>query len=51
VDEETASHTTTYKGQKYYFCTVSCMKRFKEKPEKYTKLGQPSFKIDPGMGC
>ena len=50
VDEERASHVTTYKGEKYYFCTASCRKKFEEKPEKYTKLG-PSFKIDPGMSC
>ena len=50
VDEDTASHVTTYKGQKYYFCTASCRKKFEEKPEKYAKLGTPP-KIDPGMSC
>lgn len=50
VDEETASHAVTYKGQKYWFCTASCRKKFEEKPEKYTKLGTPP-KIDPGMSC
>jgi len=50
VDEDTASHATTYKGQKYYFCTASCKKRFEENPGKFTKLGVPS-KIDPGMSC
>ena len=50
VDEETAAHVTTWKGQKYYFCTASCKKKFDEKPEKYAKLG-PAFKIDPGMTC
>jgi YHS domain-containing protein len=50
VDEETAKHVASYKGQKYCFCTASCRRRFEEKPEKFTKLG-PSFKIDPGMTC
>ena len=50
VDEDIASHVTTYKGQKYYFCTASCRKKFEENPGKYTKLGTPS-KIDPGMSC
>lgn len=50
VDEETAKHVVTYKGQEYYFCTASCRKRFEERPDKYTKLG-PTFKIDPGMTC
>jgi Cu+-exporting ATPase len=50
VDEETASHVVTHKGQKYYFCTASCRKKFEEKPEKYTKLG-PISRIDPGMTC
>ena len=50
VDEETASQVVTYKGEKYYFCTASCRKKFEENPGKYTKLG-PSFKIDPGMTC
>ncbi|MDD1666514.1 MAG: YHS domain-containing protein [Methanomicrobiales archaeon] len=50
VDEETASQVVEYKGQKYYFCTASCRKKFEENPGKYTKLG-PAFKIDPGMSC
>jgi YHS domain-containing protein len=50
VDEDTAPHVVTYKGQKYWFCTASCRKKFEEKPEKYTILG-PAFKIDPGMSC
>jgi YHS domain-containing protein len=50
VDEETTPHIVTYKGQKYWFCTASCRKKFEEKPEKYTKLGTPP-RIDPGMSC
>jgi YHS domain-containing protein len=50
VDEDTAAHVVDYKGQKYYFCTASCRKKFEENPGKYTKLG-PFFRIDPGMTC
>jgi len=50
VYEEKGTQKTTYKGQTDFFCTASCRKKFEEKPEKYTKLGQ-SFKIDPGMTC
>ena len=50
VDEETGKHVATFKGQKYYFCTASCKKKFGENPGKYTNLG-PAFRIDPGMSC
>lgn len=35
VDPETAAGEYEYKGKKYYFCAVGCMKRFQEDPEKY----------------
>jgi Cu+-exporting ATPase len=35
VDPETAAGEWEYKGKKYYFCAVGCMKRFQEDPEKY----------------
>jgi len=50
VDEDTATQVATYKGQKYYFCTASCRKKFEENPAKFAKLGTPP-KIDPGMSC
>ncbi len=40
VDPETAEFKTRYKGKKYYFCSESCLKNFKEDPEKY--LNPPS---------
>lgn len=50
VDEDTGKHVATYKGQKYWFCTAACTKKFEENPGKYAKLGTPP-KIDPGMSC
>ena len=50
VDEDLGTHTVTYRGQKYWFCTGSCRKKFGENPAKYAKLGTPP-KIDPGMSC
>ncbi len=38
VDEKKAAATSTYKGNKYYFCAVGCKKAFDQNPEKY--LGQ-----------
>ena len=35
VDPETAAGEWEYKGKKYYFCAVGCMKKFQEDPEKY----------------
>jgi len=35
VDEKTAKHKTTYKGETYYFCASGCKKVFEDNPEKY----------------
>jgi Cu+-exporting ATPase len=35
VEEETAQHTTQYKGKTYYFCSPGCKSAFEENPEKY----------------
>lgn len=35
VDEKTASATSEYQGQKYYFCSLGCKKAFDQNPEKY----------------
>ena len=40
VDTETAEHTSTYKGQTYYFCAPGCKKAFDQEPEHYLS-GQP----------
>jgi len=39
VDESTASVTSVYKGQKYFFCAPGCKKTFDSDPEKYLKSG------------
>ncbi len=35
VDEKTATATSEYQGQTYYFCAAGCKKAFDENPEKY----------------
>jgi YHS domain-containing protein len=50
VDEESGKYITTFKGQKYYFCTASCKKKFEENPDKYARLIS-SIKVDPGASC
>lgn len=50
IDDETATHTVTYKGTTYHFCTASCKKKFQENPEKYARL-TTTITIDPGSSC
>lgn len=33
--EEATPHQFKLDGQKYYFCSASCMEKFKAEPEKY----------------
>ena len=35
IDEKTASWTSTYEGQTYYFCAPGCKASFDKDPEKY----------------
>ncbi|MFC1872449.1 YHS domain-containing protein [Chloroflexota bacterium] len=35
IDEATATATSEYKGNKYYFCAMGCKKAFDTDPEKY----------------
>jgi YHS domain-containing protein len=35
VDKRNAKFTSEYKGKEYYFCSLSCKKKFDEDPEKY----------------
>ncbi|HXN05530.1 MAG TPA: YHS domain-containing protein [Nitrospiria bacterium] len=37
VDEKKAAGTSNYKGQIYYFCSVSCKVKFEKKPENFIK--------------
>ena len=32
---ERSSHITTYKGERYYFCTEECQRKFNQDPEHY----------------
>lgn len=38
VDRRTAKHTSEYRGQTYYFCSLLCLKAFEDNPEHYLKL-------------
>ncbi|HWQ48458.1 MAG TPA: YHS domain-containing protein [Methanosarcina sp.] len=35
IDKNAAEFTSEYKGKTYYFCVLSCKKKFDENPEKY----------------
>ncbi len=39
VDEATATITSEYKGETYYFCAPGCKVAFGENPEKYLSGG------------
>ncbi len=35
IDENKAAGSSDYKGQTYYFCSLSCKQKFDKEPEKY----------------
>ena len=35
VDPNTATQTSTYQGQTYYFCAPGCKRAFEAEPQKY----------------
>jgi YHS domain-containing protein len=37
VNESKAAATSEYHGKTYYFCAVSCKRKFDENPDKYVK--------------
>ncbi len=37
VNPETAKYRTEYKGEQFYFCATSCLKKFTEAPEQYLR--------------
>ncbi|HEV7674919.1 MAG TPA: HAD-IC family P-type ATPase, partial [Candidatus Angelobacter sp.] len=45
VDPATAQGSAEYKGQTYYFCSPSCVKRFKTNPEKYLAPKPPQAEL------
>lgn len=38
VDKRTAKHSSEYRGQTYFFCSLLCLKAFEDNPEHYLKL-------------
>ena len=47
VDDDGARFTSTYKDQKYYFCTNYCKKKFEEDPKRYSRIAC-DLTIEPG---
>ncbi len=45
VDEETSAGSYDYEGKTYYFCSESCIKRFKSDPEFFLKPRNADVKI------
>lgn len=45
VDPASARHTSEYKGQIYYFCSLMCRKAFEDDPWQYLR------KHDAGSGA
>ena len=37
MDERTAKFKKTYDGETYYFCSITCKKKFKRQPRKFVK--------------
>ena len=47
VDPATAAGSHEYKGQRYYFCSSSCLERFKADPERALTRSSPSLLTVP----
>jgi YHS domain-containing protein len=37
IDEKNAAAKSNYKGNVYYFCSLSCKEKFEKKPENFIK--------------
>ncbi len=50
VDPESAAANQDYNGQTYYFCSASCVEKFRQAPQKY--VGEPTRDVhrDPYGG-
>jgi Cu+-exporting ATPase len=42
VDPKSAAGSYEYQGERYYFCSNHCLKRFREQPQHFLKPGEPS---------
>ena len=42
VDEQKASATSTYEGERHIFCGQACKDKFDQNPERYTKSSHKS---------
>jgi len=50
VTPEGAAGTYEYKGQTYYFCSLACLRRFQQDPEKYIAPPAPE-QVEAGATC
>ncbi|MGH7831621.1 MAG: YHS domain-containing protein, partial [Candidatus Binatia bacterium] len=42
VEEKTAAGSYDHRGRRYFFCSLRCLERFKQEPEKYLESASPS---------
>lgn len=45
VDPTTAKHSSEYRGQRYFFCSLMCKKAFEDDPLHYLNPGRPGDAI------
>ncbi|MBI3571840.1 MAG: YHS domain-containing protein, partial [Gammaproteobacteria bacterium] len=50
VEEKKAAGISVHAGATYYFCSASCLEKFKADPRAYVKNGAPPLKIAAGPG-
>ena len=50
VDPESAAATQDYNGQTYYFCSASCVEKFRQTPQKYVPQPTRDVHRDPVCG-
>ncbi len=50
VQADRAAGTYDHNGQRYYFCSTSCVEKFKRSPETYAPKPEPKLQRDPVCG-
>ena len=51
VDSATAAATVEMGGKQYFFCSTSCMHKFKQSPERYLGTASASAPVSPDHGA
>jgi Cu+-exporting ATPase len=47
IEEQDAAGTLEHKGNRYYFCSQSCLDKFKANPDQYLKSGSQAISAPP----